>query len=112
MRKKGTLILLMVLVGMAYGQAIKRYNPTKPIFYMVPQQKAVSQELHLSMIVLSGENRYAVINGVIVQEGGSISGFTVRDIDGQTVLLESGSGVEKKLSIVKSSVKFSLKGKN
>lgn len=60
--------------------------------------RAISLPFQLSGISVAGDNRYALVNGTIVQKGDSIDGTFVKEILDQEVILETRTG-EIKLKV-------------
>lgn len=72
-----------------------------PIIKPVPRGmdgRTISLPFQLSGVSASGNNRYAIVNGTIVQKGDSIDGAFVKEILDQEVILETRAG-EIKLKI-------------
>tara|TARA_A100001015_G_scaffold319384_1_gene442102 strand:- start:1894 stop:2232 length:339 start_codon:yes stop_codon:yes gene_type:complete len=98
------LTILASLPLVAPFAAIKRHDPTKPTV-SVPDQIIKQHIFALTMIVLSGDKRYAIINGNMFAEGDTLQGFKVATIHRQSVLLKGPNGLMRKLKLVKSVVK-------
>lgn len=74
--------------------------PSVPLAQVAPQQDSIeadSPEFKVSMIVIGGKTRMAIVNGSVVREGGFVDKMVVKKIEKNRVLLagddlKSGKG--------------------
>jgi len=97
MRSLDILEYLLVLVLMcAYASAWALTDPTRPYGYgekpefvevEIPEE---STEWHLNGIRIVGENRRAILNGMMVREGEMVENARVLTINQTSIVLEQG----------------------
>jgi hypothetical protein len=109
--RKWKILILMSCCWLSFAWAggdgkLVSYDPTKPAFQL-PKQISEQTALTLSMIVLSGDKRYAIINGSMVFEGDALQGYQVSSIRKQSVLLEGINGIKRQLRLVRSVIRTS-----
>ena len=106
MHKWWLYIVCLVIQTQIVSASTLPYDPTRPMIQM-PERIIEQGPLALSMIVLSGKSRYAVINGNMISEGDRIEGYVVMSIQKEVVELKGPTGIDRKLRLVHDIVKFS-----
>ncbi len=85
-------VILQSNMGSVRGQA------NKPAVFNFLKTQTVQLPYVLSGISSAGNNHYAIVNGMIVQQGDSIDGAHVKEILEQEIILETRAG-EIKLNL-------------
>ncbi|MEI8594630.1 MSHA biogenesis protein MshK [Photobacterium sp. Hal280] len=91
MAKQSFVLLLSLLVSTA---ALAESDPTAPLGWQVPSvKKTATQRLpSLEGIVCPEQDQCSVIlNNQVVLPGEAISGYTLKAVDGEAVILQRGS---------------------
>lgn len=90
-------VITLFIVSCCYGFDAVAHDPTMPVWYGSGGAKTSSVDLKLFMTFVSDINKVAIINGKSYEEGETVSGYLITDIDSDSVTLSSGSSGNKVL---------------
>ncbi len=66
----------------------KREFPAVPLSRVAPPQQKQDEPVRVTLILMEGDRRMAIVNGIVVKEGDMIQGGTVARIEKDRVLIK------------------------